>query len=184
VRAILTTLLADRRVSDETIEAFENLARRPGTEISPHGDRLSPNLAHYMLKPLRDGFLRSLETLPAPTQETVLLEGAARCRELRGAPPPALSVADRRRASFENLVDEAVRQNPDPDSGDEESAGDRRWYVQALQRLRELSRQGAFEGPLREIRARYASRVRRIAMDGLRSTLEEARASGREVMVS
>jgi hypothetical protein len=115
VRAILTTLLADRRVSDETIEAFENLARRPGTEISPHGDRLSPNLAHYMLKPLRDGFLRTLETLPPRSQEKVLLEALERCRELRRVPPPVSSVAERRRASFEELVDNAI--HPDTDHG-------------------------------------------------------------------
>lgn len=111
LRAIMNTLLADRRVPAPLLEAFEELLRRPSTDVTPNGERMKPTIAHYMIKPLRDGFLRTLDTLPPESQEVALLDGAARCRQLRASPLVRRSIEERRRLRFEALVEEAIGTN-------------------------------------------------------------------------
>lgn len=112
LRAIIGTLLADRRVPAEPLEAFERLVQQPATEVSPNGDRMLPTIEQYMVKPLREGFLRSLEILPPHVQEQVLFESAARCRALRLSAPDKRTVEQRRRAMFEDLIDTALASAP------------------------------------------------------------------------
>lgn len=112
LRAIIGTILADRRVPSEPLEAFERLAQQPATEVSPNGDRMLPTIEQYMVRPVREGFLRSLEILPPHVQEQVLFESAARCRALRLSAPDKRTVEQRRRSMFEDLIDTALASAP------------------------------------------------------------------------
>jgi hypothetical protein len=159
LRAIVMTLVADRRVPAHAIERFEAFAREPAAALSPHGERLGPTVAHYMLKPVRDGFLRTLDTMPVELAEQVLVEAAARCRQLRAVPPPARSVTDRRHAGFEDLVAAAVEDASPIAAG----SGEQPVPMAAA------------------ARARRPSAERASTREGLRSALRDARATGLEV---
>ncbi|MFN0252812.1 MAG: helix-turn-helix domain-containing protein [Kofleriaceae bacterium] len=114
LRAIMSLLIADRRVPSQALETFESVMRRPSTEVSPNGDRMKPTVSHYLIKPLREAFLRTLETLPPEAQEVVLLDAAARCREIRAAPIVRRSIEERRRLQFESLIEEATGSSIQP----------------------------------------------------------------------
>jgi hypothetical protein len=158
LRAIYTTLFADRRVADEILEAFNALAGEPASQLSPHGDRMSPTVAHYMLRPLRDGFLRTLDTLPPSAQEQLLLDAARRARDLRRGPSEPMSVAEQRRAAFEDLVTAAKRPRGN--------------VVTRVMKDAAWARRGSSQHCLGAVE------------EGLRSVLDEAKASGNEVVSS
>lgn len=108
LRAIMNTLIADRRVPTTALESFEELMHHPSSDVSPNGDRMKPTVSHYLVKPLREAFLRTLETLPPEGQEVVLLEGSTRCRQIRSNPIVRRSIEERRRLQFESLIEEAT----------------------------------------------------------------------------
>jgi len=71
----ITTL----RYGPEFVSNFLAIASLPARSVSPLGERMAPTVAHYMVEPLRDGFLRILQTVPPTKQEEVLLDGAEQC---------------------------------------------------------------------------------------------------------
>jgi hypothetical protein len=69
--------------SAEAMANFETLAGKRAETISPLGARMEPTVAHYMVAPLRESFLRLLGTLKPKHQEVVLFAAAKHCRSLR-----------------------------------------------------------------------------------------------------
>ncbi len=96
LRRIVRALEENVDVPDRVLEEFESLARKPLKQISRHGERTERTLAHYMVKPLRDAFLRVIDTLPPEAQEEVLLEAASLARQKRSRGGLRQTVAERR----------------------------------------------------------------------------------------
>lgn len=94
------TLRSIRRIAGESdgvdkgiLNTFDQVVSLPALEASPVAKRLNGSLAHYMLTPLIEGFLRSLRSLSAEAQEEVLYSAAEDCRRRAGHPaPPAAPV--------------------------------------------------------------------------------------------
>jgi transcriptional regulator with XRE-family HTH domain len=110
LRAIINTAINDRRVPAAFLDSFEELLRRPSIAVTPNGDRMKPTLAHYLVKPLRDAVLRTLDTLPPEGQQVVLAEASAHCRRIRSTPVVRKAIEERRRLQFEKLIEDAVGQ--------------------------------------------------------------------------
>src|SRR5438046_3016990 len=99
LRTIVDLLIEDTRVEDKLFYRLDDLIQRPATEISPHGARIGPTLGHYLVRPVRKGFGRLLDTLPPLVQEAVLEETGDWCRSLRTTPPqPVPTLRARREA--------------------------------------------------------------------------------------
>lgn len=112
LRSLWTTLLEDTRVSTDTLEVLAEVMRSPASKVSPRGERIGPSFRHYMVSPIRQGFLENLETLAPHDQEQVLLEASERTRQLRREGRQAPSASQERSALFGDLVDQEL-----PESG-------------------------------------------------------------------
>ena len=54
------------------LDRFWSVATRPACEVTPHAERAGRTVADYYVRPVLDGFLRSLRPLPALRQEQIL----------------------------------------------------------------------------------------------------------------
>jgi transcriptional regulator with XRE-family HTH domain len=79
LRMIIDVLQESDEVNPELLQRFRTMASRPAHEVSPHGDRLGRSVAHYLLKPLLEGFLRNLNSIEPDKQERVLLGAMDLC---------------------------------------------------------------------------------------------------------
>lgn len=86
--AIVKKLRDTPSVPSELLQQFDDMATRPSSRISPHGRELHPNVAHYMLKPLRESFNATLATIPLALQEQMLVRSIRECCELNSKLPP------------------------------------------------------------------------------------------------
>ncbi len=111
LRRIVGTLDEDTRVADSVLEAFEVVARKPLSKISPHGPKTAPTLEHYMARPSRAAFDRVLESLPPHLQEEVLYEAAALARQRRARGTARPTVAERRQR-FRDVRPRTTREPP------------------------------------------------------------------------
>ena len=68
--------VAKRYCSATALDAFDRIAREPAETVSPFGDRMAPTVAHYMVEPIREAFLRILGTLSPKHQELILREAS------------------------------------------------------------------------------------------------------------
>lgn len=75
--------VAKRYCGAEAIETFSLISSQPAESVSPLGNRMLPTVAHYLVEPIREGFLRVLGTISPKNQEIVLLEAAEHCQALR-----------------------------------------------------------------------------------------------------
>jgi transcriptional regulator with XRE-family HTH domain len=72
-----------RYSADGILQKFDSVANQPAEAVSSHPNRMSPTIAHYMVEPVREGFLRILGTLRPPQQELVLIRASQHCHALR-----------------------------------------------------------------------------------------------------
>jgi predicted transcriptional regulator len=73
-----------KRYSAEGIlNKFDSIANQPAEAVSSHSNRMSPTIAHYMVEPVKEGFLRILGTLRPAQQELVLVRASQHCHALR-----------------------------------------------------------------------------------------------------
>lgn len=80
LKTIFRTTAADHRW-DKARARFEKVLDLPAHEAMGYSvPYVARTLRHYMVKPLMDGFLRSLNTLPPQQQESVLYAASALCR--------------------------------------------------------------------------------------------------------
>lgn len=70
-----------KSVPKEALRQFYGMATRPGRRVSPHGQQLHPNVACYMLGPLRDSLTAALAAVDPRAQEELILQFIRQCRE-------------------------------------------------------------------------------------------------------
>lgn len=75
--------MARRYSPADAQQRFDAVADEPAERVSPVGERMAPTIAHYMVEPIRNGFLELLATLKPKSQEVVLFAAADHCRQLR-----------------------------------------------------------------------------------------------------
>lgn len=80
--AIIRRLREIEGLPREPLQQFADMATRPGRRVSPHGHRLHPNVAYYMLEPLRESLITALATVPSRVQEEMLLRSIRQCHQL------------------------------------------------------------------------------------------------------
>ena len=83
LRMIIDALEENTKMSPHVGE-FREISRRPSAEVSPNGDRMSPSIGHYVVKPLLEGFLRNLSGLDFEAQESILYQASGLCRDSEG----------------------------------------------------------------------------------------------------
>jgi transcriptional regulator with XRE-family HTH domain len=93
--------VAERHCEGDALEKFREILSMPSTKVSPRGKKMAPTVAHYMVEPIREGFLRVLAPLTPKDQESVLFEAAARCHALIKQQFTDFSKTSHRRASIE-----------------------------------------------------------------------------------
>jgi hypothetical protein len=84
LRMIIDALEENSDLSHRVLGEFKEISRRPSEEISPNGDRMSPSIGHYIVKPLLEGFLRNLGGLDFEAQESILYQAADMCHHNQG----------------------------------------------------------------------------------------------------
>jgi hypothetical protein len=84
LRMIIDALEEDPDLAARVLGEFKEISRRPSAEVSPNGDRMSPSIGHYVVKPLLQGFLRNLGGLDFEAQESILYQASDMCRQSRG----------------------------------------------------------------------------------------------------
>jgi len=82
LRRIYKTLEEDPGTRDLFAE-FKAVAAKPFHKLSPIATGNYPTLAHYMVRPIREAFLRTLDTITPDQQEAVLFEAAELARQRR-----------------------------------------------------------------------------------------------------
>lgn len=102
MRRIVRTLDENSTITDEMMEAFETMADKNLYVISPWLIE-SRTLAEYMTLPIREAFMRTLDTVRPDLQERVLLEAAELARHWREKEVPHPSVKERRQ-KLRNVV--------------------------------------------------------------------------------
>lgn len=106
IRSMWSTLIGDTRFTDEELEKFYRLIHRPSVDVSPHGNRMSPTIRHYMVSPVLDGFMGTLNTLSPHLQEEMLFKAGQMCREERENDHEAPSIKELRYSEFEKHIDD------------------------------------------------------------------------------
>lgn len=86
LRMIRGALYDTDGVPHETLEEFERLLQHPAEDVTPHAERMGRSVGDYLIRPLREAFLRCLSTLPPAQQEIVLQNATAACRNVPAAP--------------------------------------------------------------------------------------------------
>lgn len=83
-RRIHRTLEEDSHAQAQALFVeFKALQGKQFHKITPIKAGNYPTLAYYMVRPIREAFLRTLDTLPAEKQEAVLFEAAELARSKR-----------------------------------------------------------------------------------------------------
>lgn len=80
LRSIIRLLSETDGVPKLEIQRFFEMAQKPANQVSPLAAKIGPTVEHYMVLPLRNGFLRVLDTLPPAVQEEVLYKAAEDAR--------------------------------------------------------------------------------------------------------
>src|SRR5215471_11940692 len=80
LRMIIDALEEDPALSAQVLGEFKEISRRPSRDVSPNGERMSPSIGHYVVKPLLEGFLRNLGGLGFEAQESILYHASDMCR--------------------------------------------------------------------------------------------------------
>jgi hypothetical protein len=88
LRMIIDALEENPDFAALVLAEFKQISRRPSAEVSPNGERMSPSIGHYVVKPLLEGFLRNLAGLDFEAQERILYQASDMCRE---SPEPAIA---------------------------------------------------------------------------------------------
>lgn len=109
LRSLWSLLLEDTRVSNKPLQGFNDLMHEPAENISPYGFKMKPTVAHYIIKPVRDGALRLLDTLPPHIQEKAWLEFTNICRNLRSSMETTPSVVDQRYEIFDAQINKLAK---------------------------------------------------------------------------
>lgn len=89
LRGLMAVLINDSRVPRTVIDDFKALFSRPVEEVTSFDyrvklPRIGPTIGHYIVSPIRQAFLRTLDTLTPELQEQVLFKAAELCRDSRG----------------------------------------------------------------------------------------------------
>jgi transcriptional regulator with XRE-family HTH domain len=82
LRMIRSVLEDHAGVPIDIFADFEELLDRPATEISQHGSKMGPTLAHYLLKPEWEAFERCVRPLSPRDQQEVLQAAASHSQKL------------------------------------------------------------------------------------------------------
>lgn len=76
MRRVYRTLEEDPS-AQALFEDFKAVAAKPFHKISPIATGTYPTLAHFMVRPIKEAFLSTLDTLRPDQQEAVLIEASA-----------------------------------------------------------------------------------------------------------
>ncbi len=102
MRRIVRTLEENSNITDEMMEEFETMSDKNLYVISPWLLD-ARTLSEYMTQPIREAFMRTLDTVRPDLQEKVLLEAAELARHWRDKQVPRPSVKERRQ-KLRNVV--------------------------------------------------------------------------------
>jgi hypothetical protein len=112
LRMIIDALEEDPDLAACVLGEFKEISRRPSAEVSPNGDRMSPSIGHYVVKPLLEGFLRNLGGLDFEAQESILYQASDMCRQNQ-----ALAIASARQIRPEQAIEPGSAPAASPPTG-------------------------------------------------------------------
>lgn len=80
LRSIRRVVHEHDRTPPPILSHWEEMAKEHGSKVHPYGQRFGRSVAHYMVKPILEGFMRTLRCLSPKDAEEVLLNSAEMCR--------------------------------------------------------------------------------------------------------
>lgn len=106
LRMVIDVLKDTDGVPRNILEDFQVIATASSRSVSPHGHRFGRSVADYLVSPLRDAFMASLDALPAERKEDVLISCASLSREVLRGLESAENDASLKTSDFSTVVPE------------------------------------------------------------------------------